>query len=66
MQSCFLKLNTDAQLYRLDDAYPVFYVIAGKEAHCNTFHGILTATFRPDPNERGSAAGLTHKLQNQR
>ena len=34
--------------------------------HCNTFHGVLTATFRPDPNESGSAAGLTHNLQNQR
>ena len=49
----------------------VFYVIRystlprGRK-HCNTFQGVLTATFRPDPKERDSAAGLTHNLQNQR
>ena len=49
----------------------VFYVIMystllrGKK-HCNTFHGVLTATFGPDPNESGFAAGLTPNLQNQR
>ena len=32
----------------------------------STFHGVLTAKFRPDPNEGGSAVGLTHNLQNQR
>ena len=34
--------------------------------HCNTFHGVLTATFGPDSNESGFAAGLTPNLQNQR
>ena len=49
----------------------VFYVIrystfSRGRKHCNTFHGVLIATFRPDPNESGSVAGLTHNLQNQR
>ena len=36
--------------------------------HCNTFHGVLslTATFGPDPNESGFAAGVIPNLQNQR
>ena len=49
----------------------VFYVIrystlSRGRKHCNIFHTDLTAKFRPDPNESGSAAGLTHNLQNQR
>ena len=49
----------------------VFYVIRystlprGRK-HNNTFHTVLMAKFRPDPNESGSAAGLTHNWQNQR
>jgi len=47
----------------------VFYVIPYSTlsrgwTHCNTFHGVLTATFEPDQNERGFAAGLTPRLQN--
>ena len=49
----------------------VFYVIrystlSRGRKHCSTFHGVLTAKLRPDPNESGSAAGLTHNLQTQR
>ena len=49
----------------------VFYVIrystfSRGRRHCNTFHGILMAKFRPDSNVSGSAAGLTHNLQNHR
>ena len=49
----------------------VFYVIryftlSRGRKHYNTFHGVLMATFRPDSNESGSAAGLAHNLQNQR
>ena len=49
----------------------VFYVIryftlSRGRKHCNTIHGVLVATFRPDSNESGPAAGLTHNLQNQR
>ena len=49
----------------------VFYVILystlsrGRKL-CNTFHGVLTATVVPVPNESGFAAGLTPNLQNQR
>ena len=32
----------------------------------STLHGVLVATFRLDSNESGSAADLTHNLQNQR
>ena len=31
-----------------------------------SIHGVLTATFGPDANESGLAAGLTPNLQNQR
>ena len=49
----------------------VFYVIryftlSRGRKHCNTFHGVLTAKFRPDSIERVSAAGLKHNLENQR
>ena len=49
----------------------VFYVIlystlSRGRKHSNTFHGVLTATFGPDSNESGFAAGLTPNLQNQR
>ena len=49
----------------------VFYVIlysplSRGRKHYNTFHGVLVATFGPDSNESGSAAGLKHNLQNQR
>ena len=49
----------------------VFYVILYSKLsrgrkHSNTFHGVLTATFGPDTNESGFAAGLTPNLQNQR
>ena len=49
----------------------VFYVIryftlSRGRKHCNIFLGVLTAKFRPDPNESASAAGLTHNLQNQK
>ena len=48
----------------------IFYVImystlSRGRKHCNTFHGVLTATFGPDPNESRFAAGLTPNLQNQ-
>ena len=37
----------------------VFYVIrystlSRGRKHCNTFHGVLTTAFRPDPNGSGS------------
>ena len=49
----------------------VFYVIPYSTLSrgwklCSTFRGVLTATFEPDPNESGFAAGLTRSLQNQR
>ena len=49
----------------------VFYVIrystlSRGRKHNNTFHTVLMAKFRPDPNESGSAEGLTHNWQNQR
>ena len=49
----------------------VFYVIlystlSRGRKHCNTFHGVLAATYGPDLNESGFAAGLTPNLQNQR
>ena len=30
----------------------------GEGRNCNTFHGVLMATFGPDPNESGFAASL--------
>ena len=49
----------------------VFYIIlystlSRGRKHNNTFHSVLMAKFRLDPNESGSAAGLTHNLQNHR
>ena len=49
----------------------VFYLIrystlSRGRKHCNTYHGVLTTVYRPDPNESGSVAGLTPNLQNQR
>ena len=45
----------------------VFYVIrystlSRGRKHYNTLHLVLTATFGPDPNESGLAAGLTPNL----
>ena len=50
-----------------DSINDVFYVsryftLSRGRKHCNTFHGILMATFGPDSNESGSAAGLTPNL----
>ena len=44
----------------------LFFTLSRGRKHCNTFHGVLTATFSPDSNESDSAAGLTHDWQNQR
>ena len=38
------------------------FTLSRGRKHCNTFHGVLVATFRPDSNESGSATGLTHNL----
>ena len=43
-----------------------YFTLSRGRKHCNTFHGVLMATFRPDSNESGSATGLTNNLQNQR
>ena len=40
-----------------------YFTLSWGRKHCNTFHGVLKATFRQDSNEIGSAAGLTHNLQ---
>ena len=61
------NLITHGTIIPNDVCYVIrYFTLSRGRKHCNTFHGILTARFRQDSNESGSAAGLTHNLQNQR
>ena len=53
---------------KINDVFDVilYSMLSLGRKHCNTFHGVLAATFGPDPNESGFAVGLTPNLQNQR
>ena len=60
------NLITIGSILPNDVLYVIRYsTLSRGRKHSNTFRGVLTATFRPDPSESGSAAVVTHNLQNQ-